>query len=106
MREWEKALQGIDAVVAPTCPITAFDIGLPNPWYVTTRGKQEEGKVMCTYHNRVANTTWGPALTVPCGFDNGLPVGLLIMGKLHDDANVLQVGYAYEKNFPYTLKTF
>jgi len=106
MREWEKALQGIDAVVAPTCPITAFDIGLPNPWYVQTRGQQEQGKVMCTYHNRVANTTWGPALTVPCGFDNGLPVGLLIMGKLNDDANVLKVGYAYEKNYPYTLKQF
>lgn len=106
MREWEKALQGIDAVVAPTCPITAFDIGLPNPWYVQTRGQQEQGKVMCTYHNRVANTTWGPALTVPCGFDNGLPVGLLIMGKLNDDANVLEVGYAYEKNYPYTFKEF
>lgn len=103
MREWEETLRGIDAVVAPTCPITAFDIGLPAPWYVETRGRREEGKVMCTYHTRVANLTWGPALTVPCGFDGGLPVGLMIMGKLDDDAGVLEIGWAYEKSHPFTF---
>lgn len=106
IKEWEKALEGIDAVVAPTCPITAFDIGLPNPWYVMTRGKKEPGKPMCTYHTRLADMTGAPALTVPCGFDNGLPVGLMFMGRRHDDGNILRIGYTYEKNYPFTFKKF
>ena len=38
-----------------------------------------------------------PAATVPCGFDaRGLPVGLQIVGKPHDDATVLEVGRRYQ----------
>jgi aspartyl-tRNA(Asn)/glutamyl-tRNA(Gln) amidotransferase subunit A len=43
------------------------------------------------------NVTGQPALTIPCGFTtNGLPVALQIVGKLFDEATVLQVGHAYE----------
>jgi aspartyl-tRNA(Asn)/glutamyl-tRNA(Gln) amidotransferase subunit A len=38
-----------------------------------------------------------PALSVPCGFSEELPVGLQIMGKPFDEATLLQVGYAYEQ---------
>jgi aspartyl-tRNA(Asn)/glutamyl-tRNA(Gln) amidotransferase subunit A len=38
-----------------------------------------------------------PALTVPCGFADGLPIGLQIVGNLFDDAGVLAVGNAYER---------
>jgi amidase len=39
-----------------------------------------------------------PALSVPCGFtDEGLPVGLQIVGRHRDEWSVLQLGYAFEQ---------
>jgi amidase len=42
--------------------------------------------------------TGAPALSVPCGFsDDGLPVGLQIVGRFQDDFGVLQLGHAFEQ---------
>jgi len=102
IKEWEKALCGFDSLLAPTCPIEAYDLGLGEPWSITTRGKTEQGKVMATYHTRLSNMTGAPALSVPAGLTkNNLPVGLMIMGKRNDDCNVLKIGMAYEKSYEY-----
>jgi len=43
------------------------------------------------------NITGHPAMTVPCGFGaDGLPIGLQIVGRLHDEPTVLRVGALYE----------
>lgn len=43
------------------------------------------------------NITGHPAMTVPCGFGaDGLPIGLQIVGRLHDEPSVLRVGALYE----------
>ena len=38
-----------------------------------------------------------PALSINAGFSEGLPVGMMIIGKHFDEASVLQVAYAFEK---------
>ena len=43
------------------------------------------------------NLTGHPALTVPVGESDGLPIGGMIVGKRMDDATVLQVGFALEQ---------
>lgn len=43
------------------------------------------------------NVTGHPALTVNAGFSEGCPVGLMIVGKMFDDATVLQIGKAFEE---------
>lgn len=43
------------------------------------------------------NLTGLPALSLPCGWSEGLPVGLQIVGKAWDEATVLQAGMAYER---------
>jgi amidase len=44
------------------------------------------------------STVGNPALTVPCGFSaEGLPIGIQIVGRHHDDWGVLQMGYAFEQ---------
>ena len=54
---------------------------------------------MLTHHTRLANTAGIPAMSIPCGLTSeGLPVGLMIMGRRSDDVGVLQLGYAYEKH--------
>ena len=47
---------------------------------------------------RAFNATSHPALSVCCGFDgHELPVGLQIIGRLFDEATVLQCGHAYQR---------
>jgi aspartyl-tRNA(Asn)/glutamyl-tRNA(Gln) amidotransferase subunit A len=96
---WEKTLLEVDAVVAPTCPIPAYDIGL---WEIEARGKVEQARPMCTYHTRLANVTGSPAASVPCGLTSaGLPAGLMVMGRRGDDLGVMRISFAYEKHNPY-----
>jgi aspartyl-tRNA(Asn)/glutamyl-tRNA(Gln) amidotransferase subunit A len=45
----------------------------------------------------LANLTGGPAVSIPCGFaGTGLPVGLQLVGRPHNDATVLRAAHAYE----------
>jgi aspartyl-tRNA(Asn)/glutamyl-tRNA(Gln) amidotransferase subunit A len=104
LNAWNKVISEVDAVVTPTLPITAYKIGSK---IVVTRGKEEPAREMCVRHTRFANTTGCPALTVPCGLTpEGLPAGIMIMGRNYDDLTVLKIGYAYEKHYPYTFKQF
>ena len=38
-----------------------------------------------------------PAMTVPCGMHEALPIGLMLVGKRYDDATVLRAAAAFEK---------
>jgi amidase len=51
--------------------------------------------------SNIANTapidvTGNPAISVPCAFSDGLPVGLMLVGRHFDDATVLRAGHAFE----------
>ena len=62
-----------------------------------------EGVAMETYLDWMRSAWWysatfQPALSVPAGFTpEGLPVGIQIAGRRHDDLTVLQVGHAFEQ---------
>jgi len=43
------------------------------------------------------NVTGHPALSINAGFSDGLPVGMMIVGRKFDEVTVLNVAYAYEK---------
>jgi aspartyl-tRNA(Asn)/glutamyl-tRNA(Gln) amidotransferase subunit A len=78
-----------DVIVGPTTPTTAFKIGekVDNP--------------LTMYMNDIltipVNLAGLPAISVPCGLSEGLPVGLQIIGKAFDEATVLRVAHAYEQ---------
>ena len=42
-------------------------------------------------------------ISVPCGFSEGLPVGLQIIGPAFSEPKLLQVGYAYEQATPWHM---
>lgn len=76
------------AVPAPTLDSRDSDFG-----YVNDAGEYVTME-MCFPFNTVSRV---PALSVPCGFTtNGLPIGLQIVGRRHDEPTVLQVGKALE----------
>jgi aspartyl-tRNA(Asn)/glutamyl-tRNA(Gln) amidotransferase subunit A len=80
-------------VLAPTVPLVAPKIGQ------TTQPGGPLGAPPRAIANRTTvpcNLTGMPALSVPCGFADGLPVGLQIMGPAFAEPLVLRVGAAYE----------
>ena len=43
------------------------------------------------------NLTGHPALSINAGFSDGLPVGMMIIGKMFDEVTVLKVAHAFEQ---------
>jgi aspartyl-tRNA(Asn)/glutamyl-tRNA(Gln) amidotransferase subunit A len=97
IRDGVTALQAafgqVDVLATPTTPSTAPLIG-----DVRVRVADEDLHVeeMLTGFTSVFNAAGLPALSLPCGLADGLPVGLQLAGPAGADAAVLRVGAAYE----------
>jgi aspartyl-tRNA(Asn)/glutamyl-tRNA(Gln) amidotransferase subunit A len=81
-----------DILLSPTMPITAAyaeprDDGQPDP---------TNYREWLTY-TWAFNLTRNPSASIPCGFADGLPIGLMVTGPLYDDLSVLQACHAYEE---------
>jgi aspartyl-tRNA(Asn)/glutamyl-tRNA(Gln) amidotransferase subunit A len=92
---WRRAFEGIDALIAPSLPMTAAEVGRDTiSWPSGT-----EEPITSTYVRLScpADITGLPAMSVPCGTDSrGLPIGLQIIGRPFDETTVLRVGQTYE----------
>jgi len=87
-RDFQKAFERVDVIVAPTTPTAAFKTG-------------EKEDPLSMYLNDVftipVNLAGLPGVSVPAGFTKaGLPVGLQVIGKAFDEAAVLRTAKAYE----------
>ncbi len=89
-RELDEAFRKYDALVTPTSPTVAFGLGermaAPLEMYLSD---------IC---NISANMAGIPALSVPCGFSDGLPVGMQFMGPALSEPALIQLGHAYEQS--------
>jgi len=84
-----------DLLLTPTLPVPAFRAGdeVANP-----AQKRWTDWAAFTYP---FNLTQQPAASIPCGFtSHGLPAGLQIVGRMHDEATVLRAARAYERLNP------
>lgn len=88
-----------DLLLTPTMPVTAFTAGQDHPGTVVGTTTSYLSWTPFTYP---FNLTGQPAATVPCGFaPNGLPVGLQIVGRWHDDVTVLRAAATFEAAHPW-----
>jgi len=92
-------MDGYDLLLTPTLPVTAFAAGDDQPGTVAG---QETSYLSWTPFTFPFNLTGQPAATVPCGLVDGLPVGLQIVGRWHDDARVLRAAAAFEAIAPWS----
>ena len=99
--DYEAAFTEVDVVAMPTTPTPAFKLG----------DRLEDPLQM--YLNDVftvsANLAGLPAISVPCGFaasERGtqLPIGLQLTGRMFDEATLLRVADAYERNTDWSRK--
>ena len=91
--EFAAALATVDAIVAPTVPITAPPIGQHT---VRLGSHVETVRSALIRLNRPANIAGLPSLTVPCGFDaDGMPIGLQLIGRAFDEHRLLQIAQRF-----------
>jgi aspartyl-tRNA(Asn)/glutamyl-tRNA(Gln) amidotransferase subunit A len=85
------ATQSYDFVIAPTAPITAFAAELASP---SDNPLDPFPHIGCTV---AFNMSEQPAVSINCGYsDEGLPIGMQIVGRRFDDIGVLRVAAAFE----------
>ncbi|MGG0736700.1 Asp-tRNA(Asn)/Glu-tRNA(Gln) amidotransferase subunit GatA [Niallia taxi] len=92
-KDFEDVFEKYDVIVGPTTPTPAFKIG------------ENVNDPLTMYANDIltipVNLAGVPGISVPCGFSNGLPLGLQIIGKHFDEESVYKVAYAYEQATDY-----
>jgi len=88
-QDFDRAFERVDVIVGPTSPCVAFKIGErvddPLQMYLAD---------VFTLAQALAGI---PAISIPCGFADGLPVGLQIAARAFDEVRLLQLAYAYEQ---------
>jgi aspartyl-tRNA(Asn)/glutamyl-tRNA(Gln) amidotransferase subunit A len=100
IQQLHMALQdaNVDALAFPTTPIAAPLIGEET---TVVSGEKHPTRALLLRLNRPANLAGVPAISVPCGFTNeGIPVGLQLMGAVGDESILLQAAAAFEKIRP------
>ncbi len=88
-QEFDQAFEKYDALVTPTSPTVPFKIGEkvddPLQMYLSD---------VCTLPINIAGL---PAISIPAGFADGLPIGMQIIGKPFGEETILKIAYAYEQ---------
>ena len=90
---FNKAFESCDVILAPTVPMTAFEKGNaisdPIETYLTD---------ICTVPVNIAGL---PGVSIPCGFnENGMPIGMQLIGKSFGEAEILNAAYKYQQAQP------
>lgn len=89
-RDFDQIFEKYDVVIGPTAPTTAFKLG------------SQVDDPLTMYLNDIltipVSLAGVPAISVPCGFADGMPVGLQIIGKPFDESTVLRAAHAFEQH--------
>lgn len=95
IQSFDQLLQEVDVIVTPTLPILPPDIGEEE---VTITDSMESVRAALIRLTCPTNLIGFPSLTLPCGFSStGLPIGMQLIGKRFDEANLYRFGYAFEQ---------
>lgn len=94
--DFDQAFNKYDLLLGPTAPVTAFKRGEkvndPLQMYMVD---------ICTMS---VNLAGNPAISIPAGMVNNLPVGLHLIGKPFGEGDILRAAYAFEQNTDHHLK--
>ncbi|MFY0655173.1 MAG: Asp-tRNA(Asn)/Glu-tRNA(Gln) amidotransferase subunit GatA [Neptunomonas phycophila] len=88
-QDFVRVLSDVDVIMGPTTPTTAFNIGEK-----TTDPVEMYMEDIFTLSLNLAGL---PGMSLPCGFSNGLPVGLQIIGNYFAEEKLLNVAHKYQQ---------
>ena len=88
-QDFDNVFKEFDLILGPTTPTTAFGIG------------EQIDDPIAMYLSDIltvpVNLAGVPAISIPCGFSNDLPVGLQLIGKHFDEETIYKAAYAFEQ---------
>ena len=87
--EFARALERVDVIATPTAPSIAFPLG--------ERLADPVSMYLSDIYTASVNLAGLPAVSVPAGFSDGMPVGLQIIGNYFREAQVLNVAHQYQQ---------
>jgi amidase len=91
-----KFMDRYEFFVLPVNQVLPFDVTSRYPTEIA--GIKMENYIAWMKSAYWISTVGNPAMSVPCAFSStGLPIGVQIVGRHHDDWGVLQMGYAFEQ---------
>jgi amidase len=91
---YEEALRRVDVLLMPTIPFTATEIPPPDAprLFAVERALNMQANT-CPF-----DVTGNPAFTVPCSKVNGLPVGMMLVGRPFEETTLIRLAHAFETN--------
>lgn len=86
--DFNRVFENYDIIAAPTTPTVAFRLG------------EQTGDPLTLYMNDILtvpiNMAGLPGMSIPCGYTDGMPVGLQLVGKPFDEGSLFKAAYAFE----------
>lgn len=97
MDQFKEAFKEVDFFVSPTLPFTALPLG---NYKMTIDGKPKDFVDLVNNYVCIAPLTGLPCISIPCGLDEqGLPVGMQLLGKPFDEVTLYRAAYAFEEKY-------
>lgn len=94
--EFLEAFRDVDVFICPTLPFVATPVG--DDKVVIEDGQEEDMLSAIMQYTGVPSLTGLPSMSVPCGFSNdGLPIGMQIIGRPFDEATIFRTGHAFQE---------
>ena len=95
-QDFDTAFEQVDIILGPTSPTTAFRIGelIDDPIQM----------YLADVFTVSANLAGIPAISIPCGFSDGLPIGLQLQGPAFGESSLLQAAHTYQQNTNWHLR--
>jgi amidase len=97
---YDSALARFDLLLMPTLPLTATPLPPPG----ASRALYIQRAFEMIDNTAPFDTTGHPALSMPCGLVDGLPVGAMLIGKHHDEATIYRAAHAFEQSGAFELR--
>jgi aspartyl-tRNA(Asn)/glutamyl-tRNA(Gln) amidotransferase subunit A len=95
-QDFTQAFEQVDAIISATSPVTAFKLGekLDDPLAM----------YLMDVFTLPCNLAGLPGMSIPCGFSQGLPIGLQILGRPFDEARILRIARAFEREHDFSSR--
>jgi amidase len=87
-------LAEVDLLLMPTTPMKATPIPAPD----ASREESVQRALEMIGNTAPFDVTHHPAMSIPCGMADGLPIGLMLVGRAYGEPTIYRAAYAFEQS--------